>query len=141
MPTRRAVLSTFLGVAATLPTLPLPTSAVALPGAPLQVFAVESAALDPRSYRGLILANGLRVLLTSYPNAAKAAASMDVQVGYMTDPQQLPGLAHFCEHMLFLGTEKYPDEGSYQQFLSEHGGSSVSGLFSRAGRAWCRRRC
>ena len=26
--------------------------------------------------------------------------------------------------MLFLGTEKYPEEGSYQAFLSEHGGSS-----------------
>ena len=124
MPTRRAVLSTFLGVAATLPTLPLPTSAVALPGAPLQVFAVESAALDPRSYRGLILANGLRVLLTSYPNAAKAAASMDVQVGYMTDPQQLPGLAHFCEHMLFLGTGKFPDEGAFEKLVASAGGSN-----------------
>jgi len=26
--------------------------------------------------------------------------------GYMSDPVDLPGLAHFCEHMLFLGTEK-----------------------------------
>lgn len=26
--------------------------------------------------------------------------------GYMSDPWELPGLAHFCEHMLFLGTEK-----------------------------------
>jgi predicted Zn-dependent peptidase len=24
----------------------------------------------------------------------------------MLDPTDLPGLAHFCEHMLFLGTEK-----------------------------------
>ena len=24
----------------------------------------------------------------------------------MSDPEKLPGLAHFCEHMLFLGTEK-----------------------------------
>lgn len=24
----------------------------------------------------------------------------------MSDPRELPGLAHFCEHMLFLGTEK-----------------------------------
>ena len=26
--------------------------------------------------------------------------------GSMLDPDELPGLAHFCEHMLFLGTEK-----------------------------------
>jgi predicted Zn-dependent peptidase len=24
----------------------------------------------------------------------------------MKDPIELPGLAHFCEHMLFLGTKK-----------------------------------
>lgn len=26
--------------------------------------------------------------------------------GHMSDPDELPGLAHFCEHMSFLGTEK-----------------------------------
>lgn len=41
----------------------------------------------------------------------------------MSDPDDLPGLAHFCEHMLFLGTQKYPVENYYQKFLSEHGGS------------------
>ena len=24
----------------------------------------------------------------------------------MKDPRDIPGLAHFCEHMLFLGTKK-----------------------------------
>ena len=64
------------------------------------------------------------MLLVSDGNADKAAAAMDVAVGHASDPPELPGLAHFTEHMLFLGTEKYPDEGSYQQFLQEHGGSS-----------------
>eukprot|EP00299_Pterocystis_sp_00344_P020106 c9899_g1_i3.p1 GENE.c9899_g1_i3~~c9899_g1_i3.p1 ORF type:complete len:436 (-),score=106.58 c9899_g1_i3:173-1336(-) len=49
---------------------------------------------------------------------------MDVFVGYFQDPEDLPGLAHFLEHMLFLGTEKYPDEGQYHKLLSEHGGKS-----------------
>ena len=26
--------------------------------------------------------------------------------GGLCDPPDIPGLAHFCEHMLFLGTEK-----------------------------------
>lgn len=42
----------------------------------------------------------------------------------MSDPPELPGLAHFCEHMLFLGTEKYPDKDEYNTFLSQHGGQS-----------------
>ena len=45
---------------------------------------------------------------------------MDVQSGFVQDT--LPGMAHFCEHMLFLGTEKYPEEGEYAQFLSSNGG-------------------
>lgn len=40
----------------------------------------------------------------------------------MSDPDEVPGLAHFCEHMLFLGTEKYPVENAYSKYISEHGG-------------------
>lgn len=54
--------------------------------------------------------------------AERAAAAMDVNVGHFSDPKDLPGLAHFCEHMLFLGTSKYPDEASYTNYLSSHGG-------------------
>ena len=45
----------------------------------------------------------LQVLLVSDPSTDKAAAAMDVHIGHMSDPSNLPGLAHFCEHMLFLG--------------------------------------
>lgn len=44
--------------------------------------------------------------------------------GSLSDPSDIAGLAHFCEHMLFLGTKKYPKENEYSQFLSEHAGSS-----------------
>ena len=52
-----------------------------------------------------------------------AAAAMDVQVGHMSDPEELPGLAHFCEHMLFLGTGKFPEENSFQKYIQSHGGN------------------
>ncbi|VVC86828.1 unnamed protein product [Leptidea sinapis] len=79
---------------------------------------------DKREYRGLELANRLKVLLVSDPSTDKSAAALDVNIGYLSDPDELPGLAHFCEHMLFLGTKKYPQENEYSKFLSEHGGSS-----------------
>ncbi|KAK9703223.1 Insulinase (Peptidase family M16) [Popillia japonica] len=66
----------------------------------------------------------MKVLLVSDPATDKSAAALHVNVGYMSDPDNIPGLAHFCEHMLFLGTKKYPDENDYNKFLSEHGGSS-----------------
>lgn len=44
-----------------------------------------------------------KVMVISDPNATKAAAAMSVDVGAGSDPADLPGLAHFLEHMLFLG--------------------------------------
>lgn len=78
---------------------------------------------DPNSYRYLELDNGLKVILVSDPQAEKAAASLNVAVGSGDDPDERAGLAHFLEHMLFLGTEKYPEPGEYQQFIRSHGGS------------------
>lgn len=85
---------------------------------------IAKASEDKRNYRGLQLENGLKILLVSDPTTDKAAAAMDVNVGHMSDPWELPGLAHFLEHMLFLGTDKYPDENSYSQYISQHGGSN-----------------
>ena len=86
--------------------------------------ALQVSPLDTRSYRALTLHNELDVLLISDSSSDKAAASLNVSVGSFSDPEQLPGLAHFSEHMLFLGTKKYPDEGSYNTFLAENGGQS-----------------
>lgn len=79
---------------------------------------------DSRQYRGLELQNGMKVLLVSDLETDKSAAAMNVNIGHMKDPKDIQGLAHFCEHMLFLGTEKYPEENAYTKFLNEHGGSS-----------------
>eukprot|EP00299_Pterocystis_sp_00344_P012987 c6309_g1_i2.p1 GENE.c6309_g1_i2~~c6309_g1_i2.p1 ORF type:complete len:1070 (+),score=298.83 c6309_g1_i2:198-3212(+) len=54
----------------------------------------------------------------------KAAASVSVRVGSFCDPAEANGLAHFLEHMLFMGSEKYPKENDYDEFLSQHGGGS-----------------
>ncbi|CAN0269727.1 unnamed protein product [Ectocarpus sp. 12 AP-2014] len=85
---------------------------------------VDKSPNDPRSYRAISLASGMKVLLISDPNTKTSAAAMDVHVGHFSDPDDLPGLAHFCEHLLFLGTDKYPDESSYSTYLGSHGGSS-----------------
>lgn len=78
---------------------------------------------DTRDYLAFKLPNQLEVLVISDPDADKAAASLSVGVGSGSDPKDREGLAHFLEHMLFLGTEKYPNAGDYQRFINEHGGS------------------
>ncbi len=77
-----------------------------------------------RKYRRFLLPNKMKVMLISDKTLQRGAASMTVAVGSMSDPEKRYGMAHFLEHMLFLGTEKYPDEGSYQKFVSIHDGFS-----------------
>lgn len=79
---------------------------------------------DKRSYRSLILQNRMQVLLISDPETDQAAAALDIAVGQFSDPPDRQGFAHYLEHMLFLGTDKYPDADAYGKFLSTHGGFS-----------------
>lgn len=80
--------------------------------------------LDTRSYRAITLPNGLTCLLVSDPLTDVEAGSVHINSGHFQDPEHRPGLAHFHEHMLFLGTEKYPDENDFETFLGRNGGSS-----------------
>ena len=77
---------------------------------------------DFKEYRSLTLDNGLRVLLVHNKETEKCAAALAVNVGHFNDPADRQGLAHFLEHMLFLGTEKYPEGSEYQKFISQYGG-------------------
>ncbi|NKB76227.1 MAG: hypothetical protein GKR96_04070 [Gammaproteobacteria bacterium] len=79
--------------------------------------------IDEKRYRALTLENGLKVLLISDQKADVSAAALDVHVGSGNDPDEWDGLAHFLEHMLFLGNGKYPEAGEYQEFIKSQGGS------------------
>lgn len=77
---------------------------------------------DERDYGVVRLDNGLNIIVVSDRNADKAAAALNVHVGSMQNPDEQLGLAHYLEHMLFLGTEKYPDPDEYGDFMARHGG-------------------
>ncbi|MEP3891571.1 MAG: insulinase family protein [Hellea sp.] len=88
---------------------------------------VIKSAQDKRDYAYKKLDNGLKVVVVSDPDADKAAASLDVHIGHMADPADREGLSHYLEHMLFLGTGKYPEVGEYGKFISKHGGRKNAG--------------
>lgn len=79
---------------------------------------------DTNQYRYITLENGVRALLIHDDTAQKSAAALAVNVGHFDDPDDREGLAHYLEHMLFLGTEKYPKVGEFQSYISQHGGSN-----------------
>ncbi|KAJ5649213.1 Peptidase M16 core [Penicillium longicatenatum] len=85
---------------------------------------LEKPELDDRSYRVIRLPNKLEAFLVHDPDTDKASAAVNVNVGNFSDEDDMPGMAHAVEHLLFMGTKKYPKENEYNQYLAAHSGSS-----------------
>jgi insulysin len=77
---------------------------------------------DKREFRSIILANKLEALLISDPTYNKSAAAIDVAVGDHEDPDKTLGMAHFLEHVLFLGTKTYPEPDEFAAYLEANQG-------------------
>lgn len=58
---------------------------------------------DKLIYKYLQLPNKLKCILIQDEKAEQSSAVMNVAVGSMQDPKEVSGLAHFLEHMLFMG--------------------------------------
>ncbi|MEO5983882.1 MAG: pitrilysin family protein, partial [Ferruginibacter sp.] len=62
---------------------------------------------DPAKARFYILKNGLSVILSPTPKDPRIQSYIAVKAGGKTDPSSHTGLAHYLEHMVFKGTDKY----------------------------------
>lgn len=104
-----------------------------------KVNGIEKSVKDYRSYKTIKLKNELQVMLVYDSLAIFAGAALSVKgelsrsflewnfytqflAGAYSDPDEVPGLMHFLEHMLFMGTEKFPNENDYFQYLNTNGG-------------------
>ena len=77
-----------------------------------------------RETKTLVLNNGVEVLLMHDPEVTRSAAALAVGVGSLYDPEEKLGLAHYLEHMLFLGTKKYPEVNAFDKLLSANAGDN-----------------
>ena len=68
--------------------------------------------IDDNIYKYFVY-NGVRVLLVSNSKFTKSAYAISMGVGSMSDPYDSEGLAHFVEHMLFMGCKKFPNENFF----------------------------
>lgn len=80
-----------------------------------------SAPVYPHSLH-LTLPNGLRVSLRHAPRLKRCAAALRVAAGSHDVPLAWPGLAHFLEHLLFLGTKRFPTAEGLMAYVQRHGG-------------------
>ena len=62
---------------------------------------------DPTNARFYTLRNGLTVILSPTNKEPRIQCYMAVKAGSKTDPATNTGLAHYLEHLLFKGTDKY----------------------------------
>ncbi len=67
----------------------------------------EYAINDPLKTRIYTLKNGLKVYMSVYKNAPRIQTYIAVKAGSKNDPATATGLAHYLEHMLFKGTDKF----------------------------------
>lgn len=89
--------------------------------------AINKSERDPSHYQAIRLENGMLVVLASDPQAIKSLASLAVPVGSLQDPNQQLGLAHYLEHMVLMGSKRYPKADELAQFLKKHGGNYNAG--------------
>lgn len=83
------------------------------------------------------LANGLQVAAISRPGAGKAALSVRVAAGSHDEPDDYPGLAHFLEHLLFLGSRGYAVEDGLMAFVQGCGGQVNASTQARHTEYFC----
>lgn len=72
-----------------------------------KTYKYESVPDDPLNARIYRLDNGLTVYMTVYKNAPRIQTYIATRAGSKNDPKDATGLAHYLEHMLFKGTDKY----------------------------------
>ena len=85
---------------------------------------VITSSFDKREYFLGKLDNDMPVLLISDKDTEKSAASITMGVGSLDETKEFFGLAHFFEHVLFLGSKKYPKPLEYEEFFTNQGGAS-----------------
>lgn len=83
---------------------------------------VYSPISDPVDYIEIILKNKLRIFMMDDKESNISSALMYVGVGSKDNPKDIPGLAHFLEHMLFMGSDTYPGSTYFQSQISKYGG-------------------
>ncbi len=75
-------------------------------------------------YEAYKLENDLLVIFIEDKTTKLSSVVMNVNRGSYNDLKSHQGTAHLLEHMLFMGSEKYPDSDYYNKYINHHGGES-----------------
>jgi insulysin len=83
---------------------------------------IEKSENDTREYKYIKLKNNLDVVIITDNDETLCGACLNVNIG--SAKESIPGLAHFLEHMLFMGSKKYPNSNNFMSSINKSGGST-----------------
>ena len=78
--------------------------------------------LPDLAVRSLQLPCGLRALLLQDADSRQSGIAAGVPAGSLDEPAAWPGMAHFLEHALFLGSAGAPESGQFARAIQQAGG-------------------
>lgn len=87
-----------------------------------QLFAVPYSC-EQRSYNLIELPNGIRGFVIADPSEDLASCCLTVATGHHANPDDVPGLAHLCEHMVSLSSKDFPKIDAYRNAVHYAGGT------------------
>ncbi len=73
-------------------------------------------------YERTVLDNGLRIVSSSMPHTRSVSISVFVGAGSRYEPDEIAGVSHFLEHMLFKGTHRRPTPRQIAEAIEGIGG-------------------
>lgn len=88
----------------------------------LSFFQQPAFSLNAITSNHFTLDNGLKVVVIPQHRTPAVAHILFFNAGGSDDPAGRSGVAHYLEHMMFKGTEKYPD-GAYDHIIERLGGT------------------
>lgn len=88
------------------------------------MISIDKPKSDNRDFKGGILSNNIKYILINDKFLTKSYVSLCVNAGSYYNSSDYEGLAHFLEHMLFMGSAKYSQENYFMNQINEYGGST-----------------
>lgn len=93
---------------------------------------------EPLEYSRVVLDHSLRVVTAPLPHSRSASISIFIGAGSRYEREEIAGISHFVEHMLFKGTERYPSPKEISEAIEGVGGVLNAATDKELTVYWCK---
>src|SRR5258708_13461012 len=84
-----------------------------------------------------VLQNGLRIVSSSLPHTRSVSINIFIGAGSRYESDEIAGVSHFLEHMLFKGTKRRPTAREISEEIEGIGGTTNPPNHKKVNRTPC----